>query len=69
MWEIESDCYNRLVVDKLRDKSKYEINTICEKYNLDQEILRQIVNLEFDLDLYCALKVNRILDNYDFHGN
>jgi len=33
----EYDCYNRIVVDKLRDNSKYEIKRIYKKYRLSMK--------------------------------
>jgi len=31
--------------------------------------MKVIVDLKFDLNLYCSVKVNRIVHNYDFHGD
>ena len=63
----EYDHYNRNVVDKFQEKLKYEIDIIYKKYRLDYKIKKRIVDLEFDLDLHCLVKINRMMFGYDFH--
>ena len=63
----ECDHYDRIAVNKLRERSKNEMKIACKKHSLDYEIIRQIVNLEFDLDLYYLVKVNRLMFDHYFH--
>ena len=63
----ESNCYDQKVVSKLRERLKEEMNKICKKYGFNYKLLRLIVGLDFDPDLYCKLKVNGIMYNYKFY--
>jgi len=63
----EDDYYDRIIVNKLQERLKKEMNIICKKYNLNYEIIRRIVDLEFDLDLHYSVKVNRLTFDYDFY--
>ena len=65
----ECNYYNRIAVDKLREDSKYEIKVICKKQNLDHEIIRWIVDLDFDTDSHYSVKVNGMLIDHDFYGD
>ena len=62
-----SDCYNQKVIDKLRERSKKEMNKMCKKYGFDHEFLRLLVEVEFDPDPYYKLKVNGMMHDHDFH--
>ena len=65
----EYDHYNRITVDKLRDNLKYEMKRICKKYRFKNNILRVIVDLNFDLNLHFWIKVNSIIHYHDFYSN
>jgi len=64
----ESDCCNRKVVNKSREKSKNDMDTICNKCGLDHDLVRLLVELDFDLEMHCKIEVNKILHNYQHHG-
>ena len=64
----ESNSYDRKIVDKLQESSKNDMNIICNKYRFNYDLVRLLVELEFDPDIYCKLKINRILHNYDSYG-
>ena len=63
----EYEFCNRNIVNKSRERLKKEMNIICKKYNLNYEIIRRIVDLEFDLDLHYSVKVNRMIFYHDFY--
>jgi len=63
----ESDCYDRKVVDNLYKELKWEMDTICTQYGLKYELLWLILELEFYLEIYYVVKVNRLLCNYYYH--
>ena len=52
----ESDYYNQKITGKLRDKLKEETSKICKKYRFNHKLLRLLIELEFDPDLYSKLK-------------
>ena len=64
----ESNSYNQNIIDKVREQSKEENYKIFEKYSFDKELLRLKVELIFDLDMHCKLKINRLICNYKLHG-
>ena len=37
------------------------MDALCEKYRLNHELVRLLVELEFSLVIHCKIKVNRIL--------
>jgi len=43
------------------------MNITCKKYRLNYEIIRRIINLKFDLDLFYSVRVNGMLFNHDFY--
>ena len=63
----EYNCYNRIAVDKLREDLKHKMKIICKKYRFNYKVMRVIVNFEFNLDLYCLVKVSILMYNYDFY--
>ena len=44
------------------------MNKICNKHRINHNLVRLLVELEFDLDTHCKLKVNGILHNYNAHS-
>ena len=64
----ERDYYNR-IIDKVRENLKIKMNVTCKKYGLDYELVRLLVELEFEQEIHYKIKVNRILFNYEFHGD
>ena len=64
----EGDCYNRKVINKFQENSKNDMKMICDEYGFDQDLVRLLVELEFDLDIYCKLKISGILHNYNTYG-
>jgi len=63
----ECNCYDKIIVDKLREGSKYEMKRIHKKYRLNYKLIRVIVDLEFNPDLYYSVKVSRLMHDYNFH--
>ena len=63
----ESNYYDQKVVDELQENLKNGMNEICDKYGFNHDLVRLLVELEFDLDRYCKLKVNGMMHSYDFH--
>ena len=44
------------------------MNIICNKYEFDYNLVRLLVELEFDPDMYSKLKVNGMQYNYEFYS-
>ena len=44
-----------------------DMNIICNKYGLDHELVRLLVELKLDLEIHCKMKINRILHRHYFH--
>ena len=64
----EDDYYDRKVVNKVQESSKNNMNMICNKYGFSCDLVRLLLELEFDLDIYCKIKVSRILYDYNTYG-
>ena len=62
----EDNYYNRKVINILRERLKDEMSIIYKKYGFYNEIIRQLVNLKFNPELYYKLKVNGMIYDYIF---
>ena len=43
------------------------MNVVYEKYRLDHNLVRLLLELDFEPEIHCRIKVNGILFNDDFH--
>jgi len=43
------------------------MNVVYEKYRLDHNLVRLLLELDFEPEIHCGIKVNGILFNNDFH--
>jgi len=43
------------------------MNIVYEKYRLDHNLVRLLLELDFEPEIHCRIKVNGILFNDDFH--
>ena len=63
----ESNYHNREIVHQHQQNSKKEIEEICDRHSLRKDLLRLLVNLEYDLELHNIIKVNQLACNYHHH--
>ena len=63
----EGDYYDKKIINRLRERSKYEMNTMYKKYRFNHKVLRQLVKVNFDLELYNKLKVNGMMCYWKFY--
>ena len=61
----EGNYYDRNVFNESWESLKNDMKIICNKHWFDQDLVWLLVELEFNLDIHCKLKVYRILCNYD----
>ena len=45
------------------------MNIVYKKYRLDHNLVKLLLELDFELEIHCRMKVNGILFNNDFHGD
>ena len=65
----ESKYYDQNVVDKYYTESKKEMTAFYNKYRLKHELLWLLAELEYDLEIYNIIIVNRLTYNYHNHGD
>ena len=63
----ESNSHNQNVVDKLREESRKEMGLICKECGLKQELLRLLLELEYNPIIYNKIRVNGMLYECDYH--
>ena len=44
------------------------MNTIHDKYGLDHDLVRLLVELDFDPEMYYKININEILYRYNIYG-